>query len=190
MWSCQSEICHVHTLKMEAASSSNMSALHVHTDISHKTAVFIHQHHCENSTSHYCTFFPLFSCLHCSVLWEETPSVFYSEIAGACFMCLNSLLPPWGTCDISFLHTNSSEDISHFEWQFVYNILLLSNSFILQVTKININLTVTKYQLCCIIIVYSLKKNTCSMAMSIVQITTKVKQANNTSVKYQQIKST
>lgn len=30
-WWCQSEINHVHTLKMVAASSSNLSALHVHT---------------------------------------------------------------------------------------------------------------------------------------------------------------
>jgi len=39
-------------------------------------------------------FFPMFLCLHCLVLWEETS--FYFNITGACLMCLNSLLSPSG----------------------------------------------------------------------------------------------
>jgi hypothetical protein len=37
-----------------------------------------------------------FPCFHCLVLWEETTSAFYSDIRGACLMCLNSLLSSLG----------------------------------------------------------------------------------------------
>jgi hypothetical protein len=40
-----------------------------HIFISQRTAIFIHQHHCENPRAHYCTFFSPFLSLYCLVLW-------------------------------------------------------------------------------------------------------------------------
>jgi hypothetical protein len=74
----QSKICHVHTLKMEAASSSNMSALHAHS-LSYPTRLhsFPLAQPWEPQISLLYFFCP---CFHCLLLWEETTSPFYSDM--------------------------------------------------------------------------------------------------------------
>jgi len=55
-----SQRCHLYTPNTDAASRSHTSALQVHTASYPKTAIFIHQHHCKNPRSQYCTFSPIF----------------------------------------------------------------------------------------------------------------------------------
>ena len=80
---------YLHTMNMDAASSSYMSALHVHTVISQKHAIFIHQHHCENHKTHYCTFFAIFMPSLLATLGTDNFHILYS-IRGECLMCLNN----------------------------------------------------------------------------------------------------
>ena len=59
-----------------------VSALHIHCVISQKPAICIHQHHCENPRSHYCTFFihvfmpTLFGTLGRDILFSYYRSMF------------------------------------------------------------------------------------------------------------------
>jgi hypothetical protein len=74
----------------------NDDIAHLHCIIFHNSAIFIHQHNCENFKSHGCSlFWPWLSCFYCLVLWQLSTFMFHFDITGACVKVLNKR--SWGT---------------------------------------------------------------------------------------------